>query len=60
MPRRADFPDFLGGLPHTETTLYYPVLDGLGHLDREVARREMEATPAAPPEGGRDFEGHAP
>jgi tryptophan halogenase len=45
MPQRADFPNFLGGLPHTETTLYYPVLDGLGHLDRGVARREMAANP---------------
>jgi 2-polyprenyl-6-methoxyphenol hydroxylase-like FAD-dependent oxidoreductase len=45
MPRRSDFPDFLGGFPHTETTLYYPVLDGLGHLNRKVAEREMAATP---------------
>ena len=55
MPRRADFPDFLGGLPHAETTLYYPVLDGLGHLDRDVARREMAANAEAPPEGSGDF-----
>jgi tryptophan halogenase len=46
MPRREDFPDYLGGYPHAETTLYYPVLDGLGHLDREIARREMRDTPA--------------
>ena len=45
MPGRADFPDYLGGFPHTETTLYYPVLDGLGHLSREVAQREMAANP---------------
>ena len=32
-------------MPHTETTLYYPVLDGLGHLDRKVAQREMDAAP---------------
>jgi hypothetical protein len=45
MPKRADFPDYLSGLPHTETTLYYPVLDGLGHLPRAVAQREMAANP---------------
>lgn len=45
MPRREQFPGYLGGLPHIETQLYYPVLDGLGLLDREVARREMEADP---------------
>ena len=45
MPRRGDFPDFLGGFPHVDATLYYPVLDGLGHLDRDVAEREMAATP---------------
>ncbi|MBD8063941.1 tryptophan 7-halogenase [Devosia sp. PTR5] len=46
MPRREQFPSYLGGLPHIETQLYYPVLDGLGLLDRDVARREMEADPA--------------
>ena len=41
MPRRADFGDFLEGLPHVETQLHYPVLDGLGLLDRSVAQAEM-------------------
>lgn len=45
MPRRSDFPSFLGGFPHTDATLYYPVLDGLGLLDRDVARREMAGAP---------------
>ena len=45
MPRREHFPDYLEGLPHIETQLYYPVLNGLGLLDRDVARREMERDP---------------
>jgi tryptophan halogenase len=46
MPKREHFVDFLDGLPHIETQLYYPVLDGLGILDREIAKREMKAAPA--------------
>lgn len=46
MPRREHFPDYLDGLPHVETQLYYPVLDGLGLLDRAVARQEMARSPA--------------
>lgn len=45
MPRREHFPSFLGGLPHVETQLHYPVLDGLGLLDREVARAETARDP---------------
>jgi tryptophan halogenase len=41
MPKREHFIDFLDGLPHIETQLYYPVLDGLGILDPEVAKSEM-------------------
>ena len=33
------------GLPHVEAQLYYPVLDGLGKLDRRVAQAEMERAP---------------
>ena len=50
MPRREQFPPFLNGLPHVETQLYYPVLDGLHLLDRRIAQAEMEKTPAL-----RDF-----
>lgn len=46
MPRREHFPNVLNGLPHVETQLHYPVLDGLGLLDRDLARREMERDPA--------------
>jgi glycine/D-amino acid oxidase-like deaminating enzyme len=46
MPRREHFGDFLNGLPHVETQLHYPVLDGLGLLDPVVARAEMERDPA--------------
>ena len=45
MPRQEDFERYLSGFPHVEAQLFYPVLDGLGLLDREVARREMAATP---------------
>ncbi len=46
MPRREDFPQFLGALPHVEAQLHYPVLDGLGLLDPKVARAEMARDPA--------------
>ncbi len=41
MPRQSHFDNFLDGLPHVETQLYYPVLDGLGLLDKELARKEL-------------------
>ena len=46
MPAREDFPDYLAGLPHVETQLYYPVLDGLGLLDPALAKAEMAKVPA--------------
>jgi glycine/D-amino acid oxidase-like deaminating enzyme len=45
MPRHEDFPDFLDGLPHVQTQLHYPVLDGLGLLDQKVAQAEMARDP---------------
>ena len=45
MPRHEDFPDFLAGLPHVQTQLHYPVLDGLGLLNRQVARAESLRNP---------------
>ena len=45
MPKRQHFGDFLEGLPHVEAQLHYPVLDGLGLLNRDVARAEMERQP---------------
>ena len=45
MPRRTDFPAFPGDLPHINEQLYYPVLDGLGHLDRKVAKDDLSARP---------------
>ena len=45
MPRREHFPDFLFGLPHVETQLHYPVLDGLGLLDPKLAKDEMARQP---------------
>ena len=46
MPRPEHFPHFLGGLPHVEAQLHYPVLDGLGLLDRSVAKAKCRRTPA--------------
>jgi tryptophan halogenase len=45
MPRHGDFPQYLFGLPHTESQLYYPVLDGLGLLSPAVAKAEMARDP---------------
>lgn len=45
MPRHEHFPQYLFGLPHMETQLHYPVLDGLGLLDPQVARAEMARDP---------------
>ncbi len=45
MPRRSDFPAFPGNLPHINEQLYYPVLDGLGLLDKSTAKADMAARP---------------
>ena len=45
MPRHEHFPQYLFGLPHTETQLHYPVLDGLGLLNPAVAKAEMARDP---------------
>lgn len=45
MPRHEHFPQYLFGLPHMETQLHYPVLDGLGLLDPAVAKAEMARDP---------------
>jgi 2-polyprenyl-6-methoxyphenol hydroxylase-like FAD-dependent oxidoreductase len=45
MPRHEHFPNYLFGLPHMETQLHYPVLDGLGLLDPAVAKAEMARDP---------------
>jgi tryptophan halogenase len=45
MPKREHFVDFLDGLPHIETQLYYPVLDGLGILNQARAKEEMAQAP---------------
>ena len=49
MPEAADFDPFPMGLPHATEHLYIPVLDGLGLLNREVAKAVMAADRA-----GRD------
>lgn len=45
MPRNAHFTPFPGGLPHIEEQLHYPVLDGLGLLDKTLARKAMADRP---------------
>ncbi len=45
MPRMDHFPQYLFGLPHLETQLHYPVLQGLGLLDPAVAKAEMARDP---------------
>ena len=45
MPRRFDFPPFANNLPHINEQLYYPILFGLNHLSRKVAREEMAKNP---------------
>jgi tryptophan 6-halogenase len=45
MPEHADFTPLPGRFAHTEQQLYYPVLDGLGHLNRATAQKQMEAMP---------------
>lgn len=43
MPEHADFTPLPGRFAHTEQQLYYPVLDGLGLLDRPLAKKHMES-----------------
>ena len=47
MPGAEDFPPFPLGLPHLQGQLYMPVLDGLGLLNRDVAKAVMAADPKA-------------
>ena len=45
MPEHADFSPLPGNFAHTEQQLHYPVLDGLGLLNRDVARKFMDDHP---------------
>jgi 2-polyprenyl-6-methoxyphenol hydroxylase-like FAD-dependent oxidoreductase len=45
MPSHADFTPLPGNFAHTEQQLHYPVLDGLGLLDRSTAQKHMDANP---------------
>lgn len=45
MPSSADFSNDLDGLPHVEELLHYPVLDGLGLLNRDIAKTNMARDP---------------
>ena len=45
MPEYSDFDPLPGRFAHTEQQLHYPVLDGLGLLNQDVARRYMEQRP---------------
>ena len=46
MPEHADFVPLPGHFAHVEQQLHYPVLDGLGLLNRQCARDYMAARPA--------------
>lgn len=41
LPEAGDFAPFPLGLPHLQGQLYTPVLDGLGHLNRDAAKAAM-------------------
>jgi hypothetical protein len=47
MPNAYDFVRLPGNFAHVEEQLHYPVLDGLGLLNRETAKREMDKMPEA-------------
>ena len=42
MPSLDHFDDYLSGLPHAQSQLYYPVVDGLGLLSKESAKSQMD------------------
>jgi len=42
LPSFDHFDDYLSGLPHVQSQLYYPVVDGLGLLNKELAREQMK------------------
>lgn len=45
MPSAQHFEPFLNGLPHVEHQLYIPVLDGLGLLNKNAAKAELNQIP---------------
>jgi glycine/D-amino acid oxidase-like deaminating enzyme len=45
MPTYTDFQPLPGRFAHTEQQLYYPVLDGLGLLNRNTAQKFMDEKP---------------
>ena len=45
LPTRTDFMEMPWQYPHIGTELYYPVLDGLGLLDKHVAKAELALNP---------------
>lgn len=45
MPQRSQFTPFPWNMPHINEQLYYPVIDGLGHLSRAAAKSYMDANP---------------
>jgi len=46
MPRKSSFRPMPLGLPHVEEQLYYPVMDGLGLLNRSVAKTLLAENPS--------------
>lgn len=58
MPRRPDFWPLPDNLAHINEQLYYPVLDGLGHLQRDVAQAEMAANPKVRAHARKSVDAH--
>ncbi len=56
MPSSRDFRPFPGHFPHVETTLHYPVLDGLGLLNAQTAKAELANNPALRALGRKNVE----
>ena len=45
VPYNKDFNELPGNLPHVQAELYFPVLDGLGLLNKSEAKKMMDAIP---------------
>ncbi len=56
MPGHEDFRPFPGRFAHVEEQLYYPVLDGLGLLDRGLAKAALARAPKVRAEARKRLE----
>lgn len=51
-----DFPSLTHNLPHLEAPLYYPVLHGLGMLNRQSAKQRLSKHPGIRKQARKDVE----